>query len=123
VTALLVVLGAALGAPARYLVDRAVRARTSGRLPWGTLAVNVAGSLVLGALLGAAGRGGASPALVAALGTGFCGALTTYSTFGAESVQLAEDGERRLAVVSVAVGVAAGLAAAATGWAVARALI
>ena len=122
-TALLVVLGAALGAPARYLVDRAVRARTDGPFPWGTLAVNVAGSLVLGALLGAASRGGAPPALVAALGTGFCGALTTYSTFGAESVRLAEDGERWLAVANVAVSTAAGLAAAALGWTLGTALI
>lgn len=121
-TALLVVLGAALGAPARYLVDRAVTARTRGRFPWGTLAVNTAGSFVLGALLGAASRGGVPPALVAALGTGFCGALTTYSTFGAETVRLAEDGEHRLAAVNVAAGVTAGLAAAAAGWALGRVL-
>ncbi len=120
-TALLVALGAALGAPARYLVDRAVRARTPGRFPWGTLVVNVAGSLVLGVLLGAASRGGVPPALVAALGTGFCGALTTYSTFGAETVRLAEDGERRLAALNAVVSIAAGLAAAALGWAVGRA--
>lgn len=120
-TWLLVCLGAALGAPARYLVSRAVQARTGSRFPAGTLVVNVAGSLVLGALLGAASHRGVAPAVVAALGTGFCGALTTYSTFGYDSVELAEDGDRGLAALNVVVSLLAGLAAAALGWALGRA--
>ena len=53
-TWLWVCLGAALGAPARYLTDRAIQSRHDTPFPWGTFAVNVAGSLVLGVLVGAA---------------------------------------------------------------------
>ena len=79
-TPVLVFLGAMAGAPARYLTDRLVQSRHDSVFPWGTLGVNLAGSLILGALAGA-GVAGSSP-LGALLGTGFCGALTTYSTFG-----------------------------------------
>lgn len=106
-SALLVVAGAAVGAPLRYLVGRwANRA-----FPWGTLAVNVAGSAVLGAV---AGFGTAAPEPVLVLvGTGFCGALTTYSTFGWETLSLAESGHLRAAVANVGLSVVAGVGAAA----------
>src|SRR5215472_17023208 len=81
-----------LGAPARYLVDRAVQARHDSVFPWGTFAVNVAGSLVLGFLLGAQRHLGLSASAVLLLGTGFCGGLTTFSTFGYETLRLLEDG-------------------------------
>ncbi|HEX2130251.1 MAG TPA: fluoride efflux transporter CrcB [Actinophytocola sp.] len=120
-TALLVVLGAAVGAPLRYLVDRAVRARYRGLVPWGTFAVNVAGSLVLGAL---AGAGSALPDPVYALvGTGFCGALTTYSTFGHETVRLVEGKAHRHAAGYVVLSVVAGVGAAVLGFAAAHALV
>jgi len=109
---LLVVLGAAVGAPLRYLTDRAVQARLGA--PWGTFVVNVAGSFVLGAVVGAT----ASPEVLALVGTGFCGALTTYSTFGWETVSLARDRRRALAAASVVASVLVGLAAAALGLAV-----
>jgi CrcB protein len=78
VTPLLVALGAAVGAPLRFLVARAL----DGRWPHGTLLVNLVGSFLLGALAGAAVSGGA----MALLGTGFCGGLTTYSAFSVQSV-------------------------------------
>jgi CrcB protein len=115
VTALLVVLGAAVGAPLRYLVDLAVQARHDSVFPWGTLAVNVAGSLLLGFLAGLP----ASDGVLALAGTGFCGALTTYSTFSYETLRLIQDGARLYAALNVLASVAAGLAAAFLGWSLA----
>jgi len=112
-TVLLVVLGGAIGAPARYVSDVVVQRLHAVPYPWGTWTVNVAGSFVLG-VVAAAG-----PAWVTTLvGTGFCGALTTFSTFGYETVRLAEEGETATAIGYVAGSLVAGLAAAALGWAV-----
>lgn len=117
-TLLLVALGAAVGAPLRYLTDRLIRSRHDSVFPWGTLVVNVAGSLLLGFLIGLP----TGPALTALLGTGLCGALTTYSTFSYETLRLAQDGARLLAVVNVVISIAAGLAAALIGLLLAEAL-
>ncbi|MEU0165176.1 fluoride efflux transporter CrcB [Streptomyces iakyrus] len=110
---LLVVCGALVGAPLRYLTDRAVQARHDSVFPWGTFTVNVTGCLVLGLLTGAATH------LQLLLGTGLCGALTTYSTFSYETLRLAETGARLQAALNVAVSVTAGLAAAFAGAALA----
>ncbi len=118
VTLLLVCLGAALGAPARYLVDRSVQALHGGAFPWGTLVVNVAGSFVLGVLLGVDRRAAVAPEVLAAVGVGFCGAFTTYSTFAYETVQLAAAGSRLPAALNALLAVAAGLGAAVLGTAV-----
>lgn len=117
-TALLVCVGAALGAPARYLTDQVLRARFGAAFPWGTAAVNVVGSFVLGVVAGAA----LPVELVALVGTGFCGALTTYSTFGYETLRLVEEGAGRIALLNVLVGVVGGIGAAALGHAVGVAL-
>ncbi|MEV6959867.1 fluoride efflux transporter CrcB [Streptomyces sp. NPDC051207] len=112
---LLVVTGAMVGAPLRYLTDRAVRSRYDSALPWGTFAVNVVGSLVLGLLTGAAAAGATSPHVQLLLGTGLCGALTTYSTFSYETLRLAEEGAPGYAAVNVVGSVTAGLGAAFAG--------
>ncbi|MFJ4674827.1 MULTISPECIES: fluoride efflux transporter CrcB [Kitasatospora] len=119
---LLVIVGAAVGAPLRYLTDRAVQSRHDTLFPWGTFVVNVAGSMVLGLLTGAVAAGAASSHLQLLVGTGFCGALTTYSTFSYETLRLAESGARFYAVANAAGSVAAGLGAAFTGNAIAQAL-
>jgi CrcB protein len=119
---LLVIAGAVVGAPLRYLTDRAVQARHDSVFPWGTFAVNVVGCAILGLLTGAAMEGAASPHVQLLLGTGLCGALTTYSTFSYETLRLAEDGARFYAVVNVVGTLAAGLGAAFTGTAVADAI-
>ena len=113
-TWLWVAVGAAVGAPGRYLGDRFVQSRHDGVFPWGTLAVNVVASFVLGVVAGAAD--GLSPTLTAAVGTGFCGALSTYSTFGYETLRLLEGRARLPALVNVAGSLVAGLGAAALGW-------
>ncbi|MEV4175514.1 fluoride efflux transporter CrcB [Nonomuraea sp. NPDC049709] len=117
-TLLLIVLGAAVGAPLRYLADRAVQARHDTVFPWGTLAVNVAGSALLGFLAALPAESG----VMALAGIGFCGALTTYSTFGYETVRLLEEGARFHAVANAVASVVAGLGAAYCGLALAQAL-
>ena len=119
---LLVVAGAMVGAPLRYLTDRTVRARHDTVFPWGTCTVNIVGCLVLGLVTGAATAGVAPERIQLLLGTGLCGALTTYSTFSYETLRLAEDGARLFAVLNAVVSVVAGLGAAITGTAVAGAL-
>jgi CrcB protein len=119
---LLVIVGAAIGAPLRYLTDRAVQSRHDTVFPWGTFAVNVTGSLILGLLTGAVAAGAASSHLQLLLGTGLCGALTTYSTFSYETLRLAEDGAKLYAAANVVASVVAGLGAAFAGVSVAEAL-
>jgi CrcB protein len=109
-----VAVGAAVGAPGRYLTDRWVQSRHDSVFPWGTLAVNVVASFVLGGVTGAAGA--VSPAVALLVGTGFCGALSTYSTFSYETLRLLETRARFYAVANVAVALAAGFGAAALGW-------
>lgn len=117
-TVVLVALGAAFGAPLRYMVDRAVQGRHDSVFPWGTFAVNVTGSLILGILIG-----GAAPSpLVALLGTGLCGALSTYSTFGYETIRLFEDGARFYSLLNAGVSIIAGLGAAFVGVSLAEAI-
>ena len=116
-TVVLVLLGGAVGAPLRYLTDLLVQSRHDSILPWGTLTVNVVGSFVLGVVAAAVAVGGAPAWLMTLLGTGFCGALTTFSTFGFETVRLLEDGSLLEAVVNVVASLAVGLLAVSAGWA------
>ncbi len=115
-TPLLVAAGALAGAPLRLLATRlAVRA---GRDPaLGTLAVNVAGSALLGVLLG---LGSAPAEAVALVGTGFCGTLTTFSTFGADVVRMVEERAVGRAVGQVAATLVLGLGVAAAGYLLVR---
>lgn len=120
---LAVLAGGMIGAPARYLADRAVQARHDSVFPWGTFAVNMTGSAMLGFLLGAARHLGLPPGLFALLGTGFCGSLTTFSTFGYETLRLLEDGAVAEAGVNVIGSLAAGLLLAWLGFLLAGALL
>ena len=97
VLALVVSLAGSVGAVGRYLLDGAVQDRTSGFFPFGTLTVNAVGSLILGLVAGLAiGSAGAQTADTI-IGTGFCGALTTWSTASWETVRLAQVGQTRVA--------------------------
>jgi CrcB protein len=122
VSLLLVITGAAIGAPLRYLSDRAVQSRHDTVFPWGTFAVNVIGSLILGLVTGAVTAGGASPQVQLTVGTGFCGALTTYSTFSYETLRLLEGDARFFAALNVVAGIVAGVGAAFLGVAVGQAI-
>ncbi|MFE9581328.1 fluoride efflux transporter CrcB [Nocardia sp. NPDC006044] len=116
--ALLVIAGAVLGAPLRYLLDRAVQSRHDSHFPWGTLAVNITGCLILGAITGA----GLSAPWMLLAGTGFCGAFTTYSTFTYETVRLAQHRAYRQATLNATISITAGLTAAAIGYSLAHTL-
>jgi fluoride exporter len=107
--------GGFVGAPARYLTDRAISTRVASDRPWGTVAINVSGSFILGLLAGLAGGPGLTPTVQALFGTGFCGAFTTFSAFSFESITLAEDGRLVEAAGNVALSVVMGLSAAALG--------
>ena len=115
---ILVVVGAAVGAPLRYLTDRLLQGRHDSRFPWGTFMANMAGSLLLGFVYALP----ASHAVQLLIGTGFCGALTTYSTFSYETLMLARSGARTMALLNVTASVLAGLGAAYCGMAIAQAI-
>ncbi len=117
-TILLVVLGAGLGAPTRYLTDWLIQGRHGSVFPWGTLVVNVSGSALLGFLVALAAPGAAG----SIAGIAFCGAFTTYSMFGFEIVRLADERAYLLAGLNAAVSIGAGLGAAYGGLALAQAI-
>jgi CrcB protein len=122
VPGLLVVLGGAAGAPSRWYLDQFVQTRHRSRFPWGTYAINMIGSFVLGVLLGATAAGLDAHPWVPLVGTGFCGAFTTFSTFGFETVRLAEEGEYGPAARNVGASLGVGLVAAVAGWQLGRLL-
>ena len=113
-------LAGAIGAPARYVLEVFVQSRSRGVFPWGTFIINVSGSLFLGVITGAALYHGFPKTSKLLLGTGFCGAYTTFSTFSFETVRLIEDDAYAEALFNVgstvlvcAAGAALGLALAA----------
>jgi len=109
----------ALGAPARYLLDGFVQDRTDSRLPLGTLVVNVTGSFLLGLIVGFALYHSFADTPRAILGTGFCGAYTTFSTFTYETTVLAEEREYSAALQNVCASIVLPALAAAAGLALA----
>jgi CrcB protein len=112
VTPLLVAAGALIGAPLRLLAT-SVASRRGADPAMGTLAVNVVGSALLGLLLGLATVPGWALVLV---GTGFCGTLTTLSTFGADVVRMAEARALGRMLAYVVATLVLGLGAAAGGY-------
>lgn len=122
-TVAMVLVGGAVGAPLRYLVDLAVQSRHDSVFPWGTFLVNVVGSLVLGVLAGVVATTAAPGWLLPLLGTGVCGALTTFSTFGYETLRLVEEGSLLTAALNSLGSLAVGLGAVAGGYGAAVALL
>lgn len=120
-TIVLIALGGAAGANARFVVATLAARRWGARFPWGTLLVNVSGSFLLGLFLAlpALGDGGAR----ALLATGFCGGYTTFSTFAFESVALGASGARGAALANLLGSVVLCAAAAALGGALGAAVV
>jgi CrcB protein len=113
---LLISIGAALGANARYWLANWFAERCSAEYPWGTLFINVTGSLLIGLLVTLLGhRLLADPAYRLLLVTGFLGAYTTFSTFSYETVALLQTGAYLTALGNAINSVALGLTATVGG--------
>jgi CrcB protein len=115
INVLVVLVGGALGALARYQLDGLIQDHTHGAMPVGTLVINVSGSLVLGLLVGLRLHHGMSATVELAAGTGFCGAFTTFSSLMYETTRLAQDGAYRQAARTLSLNVVLGGGAAALG--------
>lgn len=109
------VVAGAVGSSARYLVDIAITERTRGALPWGTLAINVTGSFLLGVITALVLDHGFPRNARIVLGVGFCGAYTTFSTLTFETMRLLEEGAGVEALKNVVLTFAAGTVASALG--------
>ncbi len=120
---LLIAAGGAVGAVLRYAVSGLAHRFFAADFPWGTLAVNVLGSLVIGLLWAASERAPLPPALTPFLFVGVLGAFTTFSTYSLESFNLLRDGEIRLGLLNIFGSNLLCLAAVFLGFVAARALI
>jgi CrcB protein len=107
--------GAGVGSVTRYLTHHYVTMRLNQDFPWATLLVNVVGSFVLGFVVAVVARDAASDTVRLLVGVGFCGGLTTFSTFSYETHDLASSQKRRVSATYVVASVVTGLGAAAVG--------
>ncbi len=120
---LAVALGGALGSMARFWMTGAVAALTGPRYPWGTLLINVAGSLVIGVVAGLTltpERLGWHPSVRIFLMTGFCGGFTTFSAFSLQALELLQDGETLAALGYMVASVILCVVFTWIGWTIAR---
>ena len=107
--ALFVALGAGIGAPTRYMIDRYIKQIYRSLIPIETLLINTVGSFILGLMINSHGNS----ALL--IGTGFAGAFTTWSTFAVETHHLIEDGKAKKAAIYLVLTLILGIGAAAVG--------
>jgi CrcB protein len=84
-------LAGGVGAMSRFALDGVIRARTAGAAPWGTITINLSGSLVLGILTGLAAASLLPQGWLAIAGTGFLGGYTTFSTASVETVLILQE--------------------------------
>ena len=119
----LIAVGGAAGAVARYLVDATISQRWPSAFPWGTLAVNLSGSLVLGVLFALTVERGVLPASSRApVMIGFIGAYTTFSTLMLESWRLIEGGSVGLGLANLVGSSVIGMVALVGGLLIGRAV-
>lgn len=117
-----VMVGGAIGAGARHLVGQILLARLGPGFPWWTLSVNIAGSLLMGLLIGWLARSGGSDQARLFLGVGVLGGFTTFSSFSMEFWALFERGQMAQAAAYVGASVIIGIAACGVGMVMMRQL-
>lgn len=108
--------GGAIGSVARFLISGLVQQRSHSGFPWGTLAVNLTGSLLIGIVFGAVDGRVGSDDLLAFLVAGILGGYTTFSTFSVETMKLVDNRRYGWVVVNTLGQVLAGLSLAAIGY-------
>jgi CrcB protein len=115
-----VVLGSAIGGPARYFVSGVIGRHIGETFPWGTVVVNVSGAFVIGLLAAAAATAGTLPMPAAwqFAVTGFLGSYTTVSSFSLQTLALVRDGQFLWAGGNVILSLLLCLSAVALGYAV-----
>ena len=121
----LVLLGGFGGGTARFFLSGVIANRIGETFPWGTLFVNVTGALLIGLLAGLGRMDGgvfADPRFSSLFVPGFCGGYTTVSSFSLQTLNLALDGENRLAVLNVAISVVLCIIAVVIGFQAATAI-
>jgi CrcB protein len=113
-----IALGSAAGGLLRHAVTEGITGLVGGGFPWGTLAVNVTGSLAIGACfaLSASAPGGWSPLARHAAMTGLLGGFTTFSTFSVQTLVLLQQGHWLAAAGNVSASVGVGVLACAAGY-------
>ncbi|HJS09846.1 fluoride efflux transporter CrcB [Sphingopyxis sp.] len=110
-----VMIGGAIGAGARHLVGQAVLARFGAAFPWGTLSINIVGSLLMGLLVGWLARSGGGDTTRLFVGVGILGGFTTFSSFSMEYWMLFERGQNAQAAAYVVASVIGAIAACGLG--------
>ena len=110
-----VMIGGAVGAGARHLVGQAMLARLGPGFPWWTLSINIAGSLLMGLLVGWLARSGGGDTTRLFVGVGILGGFTTFSSFSMEYWMLFERGQNVQAAAYVLASVIGAIVACGLG--------
>ncbi|MDR7058542.1 MULTISPECIES: fluoride efflux transporter CrcB [unclassified Sphingopyxis] len=110
-----VMIGGAIGAGVRHLVGQAILARFGPAFPWGTLSINIVGSLLMGLLVGWLARSGGGDTTRLFVGVGILGGFTTFSSFSMEYWMLFERGQNAQAAAYVLASVIGAIAACGLG--------
>ncbi len=119
---LLIGTGSFIGGVLRYLLSQLIQTKTAGNFPWGTMAVNILGCLLIGVVFGLANKGTIPSEWKLVLATGLLGGFTTFSAFSNETVMMLREGQYLFATGYVSVSVLIGLAATFAGYALVRLL-
>ncbi|WP_330252850.1 fluoride efflux transporter CrcB [Nocardia sp. NBC_00565] len=120
---IMVIIGASIGAPARYLVDRYVQTRLASTFPAGTFTVNLIACALLGLLTGATNVTAVPETFQHLIGPGLCATLSTYSTFTFETLRLTQTGKHLTAATYAAASITTGLVTAYLATILAHALL